>query len=413
MASIQQARPLPHLVWFCIACHLSDSLQTLLYLASLRPDLQNICRPHISAFFTRITRPVAPIPSDDYYYHHLLQLVLEGYIDPSEIREFHTWVFRPPKGEREGRAFRFFARDSLFRAVHRHSDATKSHNDTINDRLRDAIHASPFIPREAEPEIYRRFENGDPDAALAVLLPMCTKLKMLEIPDHSPPLSSMVVQRVAKEYRRRGITAEVARQRAWAAALRDRNPRSDRKFHPESDLPFSELLILCVIDHTGSFCSFSLEMMLPFMGLPSVHRIVLSAVREYDFSGWPSDIVPCTSPNIYFSQSSVSRCTILAFANGVTAPCEIRQWYEPDGYKYGAEDGGSPTWDRILVKNGTDGGKIVEARMEFDGGNPGNEHAWVSWLWHSKMIDWKRLDEPFSLAEGDEDNEWLGGHLWA
>ena len=61
------------------------------------------------------------------------------------------------------------------------------------------------------------------------------------------------------------------------------------------------------------------------------------------------------------------------------------------------------------MKHREDGGKTIEAKFDFEGGNPGHDHAWVSWLYHYKMQDWRRLDEQFTLQEGDKDDEWLMG----
>lgn len=392
-----QIPPLPHVVWRCIASHLSNDLETLLHIASFSPDLQDVCRPHISAFFQTITRPMVPLPSD-FYYHRLLQLILEGYLDPASIYEFYCLA------DYSGSAPQRFFGDTTHQRV-----GTKERQMIAFDQLLDgAVRASPYIPLGMHSKACTCFQCGDPDAALAVLLPLCTKLKILEIPVNSD-LCATVVQNIAQEYQRQGVVAEDARRRAWTAASNDHGETAKRHRPPTDALPFSELLVLYTRHDGSETCSFGLASLTPYMGLPSLHRIVLEAVRDHSFPGWPADVVKCSCSEVYFQQSSVTKRTALAFAQGMMGPCEIRQWFEWDAHFDDGWEEGNPLWDRILVKRDEDGSKSVEARLEFEGGNPGYEHDWVSWLYHGKMMDWRRLDEGFSLQAGDEDVDWLCG----
>lgn len=40
---------------------------------------------------------------------------------------------------------------------------------------------------------------------------------------------------------------------------------------------------------------------------------------------------------------------------------------------------------------------------------PGDEHAWVDWLWREEMRDQSRMDEELESKEGDEENALLQG----
>lgn len=403
---------LPHVVWRCIAFHLSDSLETLLHLAGLSPDLRKICRPHISAFFQRIEQPIAPLPSADYYCH-LVQLVLEGFIDPSSVREFSCWARRTNSdgkarsSEGAQSSSMVVPRKSLQKVIHGRTGISKADERRSGQLLRDTIRAIEFIPPDLEPQILAGFEFGDSDAAMAVLLPLCTKLKVLEIPESSP-LCATVVQAVAREYEKRGISTSDARRTAWDAALRDRS--AGQSLPVKGSLPFSELLVLCTIANEYGF-TYPVINMTPFMGIPSLHRIVLQGVRDRTFPGWPVDTVSISCPEIYFQQSSFTKRAVLAFAEGILGPCEIRQWFERDVH-FGSDslEGGHATWDRLVIQDGN-AYDSSHVRLDFAGGNPGKQHAWSSWLFHGKMIDWTRLDEKFHLDEEDDMFDELVGLL--
>lgn len=54
-----------------------------------------------------------------------------------------------------------------------------------------------------------------------------------------------------------------------------------------------------------------------------------------------------------------------------------------------------------MIEQLKDVARKVQATLEFEGGDPGYRHGWVSWLFHGKMHDWKRIDEAFHTEEGD------------
>jgi hypothetical protein len=123
------------------------------------------------------------------------------------------------------------------------------------------------------------------------------------------------------------------------------------------------------------------------MGIPSLHRIILCGLRDRQFPGWPKGEVKSSCPEIYFQESSVSRQAVLAFAEGLSAPCEIRQWYERPIRDNGVDDPEDPSWDRVLISKRADGTKNIEVRLDYEGGNPGYNYDWVSWLYWGKMHD--------------------------
>lgn len=75
------AHSLSHLAWGRIAFYASDHLATLLTLADFSPELKDICRPHISKRYKRLTC------RERFLFHRVLQLVLQEYAAPSYIYE--------------------------------------------------------------------------------------------------------------------------------------------------------------------------------------------------------------------------------------------------------------------------------------------------------------------------------------
>ncbi|KAK4557010.1 hypothetical protein LTR86_005991 [Recurvomyces mirabilis] len=410
----QQVPSLPHVVWRCIIHHLRDSLATLLALADLSRDLQDICRPQISAFFTCIRYDPIPPLSPHYFYHDILRLIWKGDIDPELIYEFHHIYQQKEQPPLSSVAT---TRPSLA------DNATEAEVRKYDRDLRRALENSAFVPADLRQEICTRFEHGDHDAALVVLLPILTRLKTLEAPLNLP-LCAAYFESVSKEYCRRNIDAVDARHSAYELALRDRasSPGLKSPRELENDrLPSSELLIL----HTSAAdhgCGPALSEDIPYMAIPSLHRIILQGVCEGfgASSGWEENECRPSCPEIYFQQSECSQSIALAFAQGLKGPCDIWQWFEHHKLGHGFGDVQSIGWDHMVVtpRNAavastssmpSDSQATVEVRLDYEGGNPGYEYRWVSWLWHGKMLDWRRMDEVFELAEGDEDIEWLQG----
>jgi hypothetical protein len=71
--------------------------------------------------------------------------------------------------------------------------------------------------------------------------------------------------------------------------------------------------------------------------------------------------------------------------------------------------GNIPTWDTLRVEVGRDGRRNVRTTMEWDGGRPGYDKPWVSWLHHGRMMDWELLDEPFYVEDEDRSDDELSG----
>lgn len=394
---------LPHVVWRCIVHHLRDCLSTLLHISRLSADLQDICRPYTSSFFHTIRQPRDPL-SRDFFYHNLLRLVLEGHVDASLIYEFY-YVFQYNTAPRFTPSER--TRPGL------PNGSTEQEVRRYDQLLRDAAHASPFIDPDLEASVCERFQRGDQDAALAVLLPLCTKLKLLQ-PPIGLELCDSLFRMITREYQQRNSNAAEAQSHAKAVVARDRGTRPQARTKPPlRALPFSELVVLKVQADQHTFHSFPLFKLIPMMCIPSLLRIILEGVVDQEFSSWPAEGGRCSCPEIYFQQSSLSRQAALAFAEELEPPssCKIRQWYQRPRPDVADADEDDPTWDSILVERRSDGTKSVEIGFEEDGGNPGYEYPWVSWLWRGKMEDWKRLDEEFELEDGDEDVEWLQGLL--
>ena len=391
-----QAPPLPHVVWRCIASHLSDDIPTLFHLAAFSSDLREICRPHISTSFETILRPISPLP-EDFYYHRLVQLILEGYLDPSYIFE----AFWCARYANKGRAVTTPPRNFFNDTLRPRGEITGKEMLRVDPLLEEAVRASTFIPTDLKSEVCARFRYGDPDAAITILLLFCTKLKTLEIPERSD-LCATVVQNIAQKHQRRNIDAEDARQKAWDAMLRDRAPKGTHTRPPNDSLPFSELLVLTITDKWAMGFTQDFYEMIAFIGLPSLHRIILQAVRDNHLNCWPTGLAGCSCPEIYFQQSSVSRRAVLAFAGGMTGQCEIKQFYEWDAFFMDREEEDGPTWDRVLVDYDAVGKRSVQCRLDNEGYSPGIQYAWCSWLVHGKMADWRRLDEEFNREEVDD-----------
>lgn len=397
------AHSLPHVVWDRIAHYVSEHSPTLLVLATFSQDLKDICRPHLSKCFKKL-------PSGERFLHHrVLQLVLQRYVDPSYIYEIDCEDAKPWKGNIElGReSIEDFDEDFEYKYDAIDLGENLDHRKRrVSQLLREAVLSSPWISSAKEDEICERYQDADPDAPLAVLPPLCTKVKTLEIPDHAD-LCAAVVQAVAQAYHERGSTGIEARRTAWEAALRDRDAPAIHK-RPEPDaLPFSELLILYTQDRHWVRRWVFLTDSLPFIGIPSLHRVILDAARDRGFA-WPPEVVKCSCPEIWLHRSLCTPRAVRAFAEGMVGPCEIRQHFSLDGEWVEEDDQAELTWDSVLVRRREDGSKDVEMRIEFEGGDPGYEHAWVSWMFWGKMQNWRRLDEEFSLQEGDERYTGLG-----
>jgi len=395
---------LPHLAWDRIAHFVSDDKTTLLTIATFGPDLKYICRPHISRHHEKLLLGEWH-RRDRFMYHRVLQLVLEGYVDPSYIYEIECEGARICRGSRNDPEEYEYKYD----AVHQ-EDCSHDRRRYISKLLREAVSMSPWIPHAKEDDICKDFHLGEPDAALAVLLPLCTKLKTLEIPQRADHCA-IVVQAVAQAYQRRGITGVEARRSAWKAALRDRATAGVRRRPEPSALPFSELMILHTQDRDWNGWALQLREVTAFVGLPSLHRVILDSVRGEEFLAWPAEHVRSSCPELWLQRSSCLRRAILAYAKEMTESCEIRQQYQLDHSWVRCADEVGISWDSVVLRRREDGSKDIATSIAFEGGDPGYEHAWVSWIFHGKMQAWRRLDEEFSLQEGDEKVVELGAGL--
>ena len=396
------AHSLPHLAWDRIAYYLSDHLATLLTLADFSPDLKDICRPHISQRYERLHA------GERFLYHRVLQLVLQRYVDPSYIYEIEcdrAKLNRPrgkPKPWEESLEGLKYRSDAV-----RPEEEYEDRASNVLGLFREAINSSPWIPEAKKGGLCGMIAFGDPDSALAVLLPLCTKLKTLEVP-WDAEYCAAVVQEVAQAYCRREAIATEARRAAFEAAVRDRGAPAVHARPDPSSLPLSELVVIGTADRGWDGCGPPLIDVAAFMGIPSLHRVILTAVRDERFS-WPSDYVQSSCPEVWMERSSCIRRAALAFAGAMADSCEIRQQFDLNNNYLQNREELVFTWDSILVHRCEDGSKDINARIAFEGGNPGYDHAWVSWLVWGKMRDWRRLDEEFSLEEGDHDYIELGG----
>ncbi|TKX26623.1 hypothetical protein C1H76_1155 [Elsinoe australis] len=394
---------LPHVVWRRIVFYLSGDLTALLHVSAFSADLQRICRPYVSSFFHAIDEPVAPL-SKAYYYHDLLRLVLVGHLNASSIHEFYYDAQYTGPDPR-------FPPPSF--SEYLSGNATDLERRSFLQLARQAVRNASFIRPETEDEIFARFEKGEQDVAIALLLPLCTSLKLVEPPVKSK-ICATLFQTIAQEYQRRGVSADMARERAGKAAIRDRTvPQISTSSGSNSSdaLPFSELSILYIRSDPLGW-SFSLVELAPFMAIPSLHRIILHGVLDQIFPGWPAGACECRCPEIYFQQSAVSPQAALAFAECLSPPCEVRQWYKQPRQDIAECVEGewnheaAPEWDHVVVNERTDGTKSVVIGLDYGGGNSPPIHAWVSWLGREKMRDWRRLDELFEVEEGDDRIRW-------
>lgn len=378
---------IPHLVLGRIAYFLTDDLTTLLSLASVNATLRRICRLYISDSFHTISRGDLPPLSKDYLYHDLLWMILNGFLDPKAITDFmfyEQWEVKPSKTSEPG----YFVGKS-----------TELEKQSFFTLIEETVQASPWIPGDKNQEVCSGFREGSRDAAVAILLPLCPRLKSIDAPIVGMPLCATVFRKITEEYQRRVSDPTQAREEALDAARRDLNGPRARGEDPQ--LPFSELLILSTQAAEYDLGP-RLPECIPFMGIPSLQRIILRGLRERelpkDFPGWPSESPRPSAPEIYFQQSSVSREAVHAFAGGLRGPCEIRQWFEAPAECWGG--GFYPEhadWDRVQI----DARGNIEMKFDLQGGNPGYEHAWVSWLYWEKMRDWKRIDEEFASEDDD------------
>jgi hypothetical protein len=88
------------------------------------------------------------------------------------------------------------------------------------------------------------------------------------------------------------------------------------------------------------------------------------------------------------------------------------QWHSTDTYFFYAENsmGQEATWDHLWVEVDEAGRRNVWTSLECEGGRPGHDFPWVSWLWHGRMMNWELLDELFYVEDGDSDADSLSGY---
>jgi hypothetical protein len=348
-------------------------------------------------------------PAKKWMNNALVHLILNGDVDPTKILEYrcsgqytdYNDGKKNSKGEIEHYENRFAPTATTRPGLPRPGFETPTERQirAYDDLVLSAIESSRWISPDQKAEVFERFRTGDKDAAGVLLLPLLTNLKAVE-----PPLKG-------------GLCAELFRQVANESRKRtntiNRSDVSNSARPGEAEkLPFSELLIfyLGAIKRDGVKVSFWLREIRPFLSIPSLRRIVLFGVRDWELDNWPSDMAPITCPEIYFAQSSVNRETIMEFSENIAGPCTLMQWHSTDIYFFYAQNmGNEATWDHLRVEVDERGGRNVWTSLECEGGRPGHDYPWVSWLWHGRMRDWERLDEPFYVEDGDSDADSLSG----
>jgi hypothetical protein len=413
---------LPHTAWDRVAYYVSDDLDTLLRLSTLSKAVQAICRPHTSAFFRK------SVPAEiwehkwlrnEWANHSLVHMVLNGDIDPTYIQEYecikqyshYDYVRRNGTDVIPFYPHRFMptptARPGLPRPGFEHSTERQiCHFDLL---IRSAIDSSRWVSPEQREHVFQRFCTGDKDAAGIILLPLLKNLRAVN-PPIKGGLCAELFRRVACESRHLGLPE-------CSSDIDDYDSCELIVDHSDT-LPFPELLVLYVEPNwsTRTITTFWLDNILPFLGIPSLRRIVLHGVRDWEYEDWPppGDLPPIICPEIYFAQSSVPRDTAFKFSEYLAGPCTLMQWCQVDRYWFPPLEQRmdfDPTWDHLRVEIKDSGERHVWTSLECEGGRPGYRYAWVSWLWHRKMQDWKLLDQEFSFEEGDSDDDELSGMI--
>jgi hypothetical protein len=395
---------LPYTAWDRIAQLVSDDLDTLLRLSSMSRDLQQICRPYTSAHFRRavpktLGRKHAWLDKN-YADHALVHMILNGDVDPSQILEYacsdqfdryHTEI---PIQRESSSSVNPATRPGLLRRPG-FETITQEHISEYDRLARQAIESSRWIVPENRDMVFDKFQAGDQDAAAVILLPLLNNLKAVEPPIAGGLCSELFTQVARESYVLTSVMEDVG--------VHTEHQRRDQTLEA---LPFSKLLIFYLEPDDRYTCvlNFWLREIRPFLSIPSLRRIILHGIRDWELDDWPSNTVPIACPEIYFAQSSVNLDIIMKFSQDIAGPCTLRQWYEMDAYYQPSESaymGWNPDWDHLYVKKTETGDRMVWTTLECDGGVSGDKWAWVSWLWHRRMQDWELLGEPFHGEESD------------
>jgi hypothetical protein len=275
---------------------------------------------------------------------------------------------------------------------------TEAQVDAYDQLVLSAVKSSQWILPENQDQVFERCRTGDQDAAGIILLPLLTRLKAV-----SPPIRGRLCSELFRQV--------AQKSQALSTTMRDTSTGERRSFARELEddskkMPFSELLVFYLEgdDHPNLTSSVELHEIRPFLGISSLRRIVLHAVRSWELDSWPPEIPPIICPEIYLSQSSVHENVIMKFSEGIAGPCTLRQWYEQDHWNFLPTElymGWEPGWDHLHVSVRDSGERRVWTSLDCDGGLDGTQWPWVSWLWHRHMQDWEMLDEPFHGHEDD------------
>jgi hypothetical protein len=411
---------LPHTAWDRVAHFLTDDLETLPRLSSFSRDLQAICRPYSSAHFRRAVPEVfwkhewlqvRGSQKTHWANHGLLHLVLNGDIDPKQILDYHCnrqyTDYNYEAGEKDCNddtkhyPNRFVLTPTTRPRLPRpgFDDPTEKQTEAYDRLVISAIVSSQWISPEERDQVFERFRTGDQDAAGIILLPLLTSLKAV-----NPPIKGGLCSELFRKVARVSQSLSLARCGKDTEAGRPsvREPDDESK-----KLPFSELLIFYLEgnDQSNLTSSFWLPEIRPFLGIPSLQRIILHGVRDWELDSWPPELPPITCREIYLSQSSVHQDAIMKFSEGISGPCTLRQWYQQDNWNFrdaSLDMGWEPDWDHLHVRVGPTGERQVWVSDECKGGIDGTKWPWVSWLWHRHMQDWEMLDQPFHGDESDK-----------
>jgi hypothetical protein len=360
-------------------------------------------------------------------------MILNGDIDPKQVLEFQSceqhvdynageikWTVYYDAGEPKwkGEIKRYYNRFTPTSTTRPGLPRPGFENPTpdqivaYDSLVLSAIASSRWILPENRNEVFERFRTGDQDAAGLILLPLLIRLKAVEPPIEGG-LCAGLFRQVALETRRSNVRAHFSRE-GESLHIADR-----QEMHNRDDLPFSDLAVFYLeSDYSCSEIAenFRLDKILPFLSIPSLRRIVLHGMRDWNADGWPIGLPPISCSQIYFAQSSLHQDIALEFAKYMSGPSTLIQWYELDNWNSVPSErrmGWFPNWDHLHVDITATGERRVWTSLQYNGGvHRGDELPWVSWLWHGKMQDWEMLDEPFRTHEGDEDVFELTGAMY-
>ncbi len=324
------AHALPVEIWIYVASHLTVS--DLLHVSLSCTRLRDICAERLSTL-RELCRKYRSFDAseahniDRYPWHALLLKILRGEICASYVVETNLDAVCVTSSEYPSTSEPGFEPPDL------------STDD--KELLSSAVASSAWIHDNESEDYLRKICNGDEDAVLCVLVPLLTNLRNFCAPINAE-LLPVIIGRIAQE----------SVKHLAASGLTE-----DRQVGVARALPLRKLVQVWANGYNGYDYGISLGGIAPFTALPSVRRIHLQGLRDYEFGGWPKNVPYSQVHEVYFRDSSIAAAAVCEFAKGFESFCIMRQDFTFDDMNYDDVE-----WDHYEISGEIDAvtGRIRE-----------------------------------------------------